>query len=451
MPRPYLNSPMTYKQSLTFLSSLIDFERWVNRSYSFKLSDYMGFLNGIGNPQKKLKRVALVAGTKGKGSTAIMLARILESHGEKVGLYTSPHLADYRERIAVNGRKIPGKRFAEIVEQLKPAIEAHKPRITFFEAMTTAAFHHFLEQETTVNVLEVGLGGRLDATNVTEPELSVITRIGYDHTQTLGNTLAKIAGEKCGVLRPGKFVVVSNQRSRARRAIREEVKKTGAKGIWWNDDFSASLTAESVEGLSMHYRGLRMESDPTLPLLGAHQTENAATAIAAAEALLEQVDETKVAHALALTQLPSRIQKLQDDPAIILDMSHNQESAAVLRKTLDKHFAHHSRRVLLIGISKHKNKSKIIQTLAPFFSEVWVTQADQPRAESRQNLLRVCSKVHPDCREATSVAQGIDRILDSLGEKGKGGEEGKGGKEGVLVISGSIYVAGEALKTLKER
>ncbi len=449
MPRPYLNFPMTYKQSLTFLSSLIDFERWVHRNYSFKLSDYRVFLEKMGNLQKKLKRVVLGAGTKGKGSTAIMLARILESHGEKVGLYTSPHLTDYRERIAVNKRKIPGKRFAEIVEQLKPAIEAHKPRITFFEAMTIVGFYYFLAEETTVNVLEVGLGGRLDATNVTEPELSVITRIGYDHTQTLGNTLTKIAGEKCGVLRPGKFVVVGNQRARARRAIREKVEKTGAKGIWWNDDFSASLTAESVEGLSMGYRGLRIQADFTLPLLGAHQIENAATAIAAAEALLSKADETKVGHALALIQLPSRIQKLQDDPAIILDMSHNQESAAVLRKTLDKHFAHHPRRVLLIGISKHKDKSKIIQTLAPFFSEVWVTQTDQPRAESRQNLMRVCSKVHPDCREAASVAQGIDRILDSLGEKGEEGKEGK--KEGVLVISGSIYVAGEALEALKER
>jgi dihydrofolate synthase/folylpolyglutamate synthase len=433
---------VTYDESIEFLFSLIDYERWVHRNYSFKLSDYLVFLEKMGNPQKKLKRVVLVAGTKGKGSTAIMLARILESHGEKVGLYTSPHLADYRERIAVNKRKIPDKRFAEIVEQLKPAIEAHKPRITFFEAMTIVGFYYFLAEETTLNVLEVGLGGRLDATNVTEPELSVITRIGYDHTQTLGNTLAKIAGEKCGVLRPGKFVVVGNQRPRARRAIREEVEKSGVKGIWWNDDFSASLTAESVEGLSMHYRGLRIQADFTLPLLGAHQIENAATAIAAAEALLDELDENKVGHALALIQLPSRIQKLQDDPAIILDMSHNQESAAVLRKTLDKHFAHHPRRVLLIGVSKHKDKSKIIQTLAPFFSEVWVTQADQPRAESRQNLLRVCSKVHPNCREAASVAHGINAILDSLDEKGEGG---------LLVISGSIYVAGEALKALKER
>ena len=430
---------MIYKESIEFLSSLIDYERWVYRNYEFKLDNYLEFLEKIGNPQKRLNRVVLVAGTKGKGSTAIMLSRILKAHGARVGLYTSPHLLGYRERIKVNGRKIPAERFAEILNNLKPAILAHEPRITFFEALTTAAFLHFLDEDTTMNVLEIGVGGRLDATNVTDPELSVITRIGYDHTKMLGRTLARIASEKCGVLRPGKPAVIAAQRPRARTAINKAIEEKGACGIWCNQDFNAELINEAPEGLRFHYRGLKLDAKFRLPLLGAHQIENAATAIAAADLLFDRPCVKLVGKTLAGIKLPARIEKLRENPSVILDMSHNPESASTLRVTLDKHLTHHPRRVLLIGATRHKNKSRIARILAPFFTEVWATQADLPRAEPKDRLLRLCRGFHPNCRSVDSVAEGINRILDFLN------------KGDLLVISGSIYVAGEALRAFKAR
>lgn len=430
---------MTYKESIEFLSSLIDYERWVYRNYEFKLDNYLKFLEKIDNPQKRLKRVVLVAGTKGKGSTAIMLKGILKAHGARVGLYTSPHLLGYRERIKVNGHRIPRERFAEILNNLRPAILAHEPRITFFEALTTAAFLHFLDEDTTMNVLEIGVGGRLDATNVTEPELSVITRIGYDHTKMLGRSIAKIAGEKCGVLRPGKPAVIAAQRPRARAVISKAIEERRACGIWYNQDFNAELIEETTDGLRFHYKGCKLDAKFELPLLGAHQIENAANAIAAAELFFDKACEKLVAKTLSGIKLPARIERLGENPTVILDMSHNPESALTLRATLDEHFTHHPRRVLLIGVTRHKNKSRIARILAPFFTEVWATQADLPRAEPKDRLLRLCRGFHPNCRSVDSVAEGINRILDFLN------------KGDLLVISGSIYVAGEALRAFKAR
>lgn len=430
---------MNYRQAIGFLSSLIDYERWVYRNYEFKLDNFLEFLRKIDNPQGRLKRVVLIAGTKGKGSTAIMLARILQAHGEQVGLYTSPHLLDYRERIRVNERQIPAVRFASILDELKPAICKHEPRITFFEALTTTAFLYFMEEGTTVNVVETGVGGRLDATNVTEPELSVITRIGYDHTKMLGKTLKRIAQEKCGVLRKDRPAIIAAQRPLVRSLIKKAVKETAARGLWWGEDFSARLIEEKIEGIRMHYRGIKMDAEFKLPVLGVHQMENAAAAIAAAEILIPEIKEKKIHKSLADLKLPARIEIIRENPTVILDMSHNLESAATLRKTLNKHFVSYPRRVLLIGITQHKPKRRIIETLAPFFSEIYVTQANLPRAESKDRLLNLCRKVHPDCHPSDSVKQGVNLILDSLNE------------EDLLVISGSIYVAGEALETLKAR
>jgi dihydrofolate synthase/folylpolyglutamate synthase len=430
---------VNYPQAIGFLSSLIDYERWTYRKYEFKLDNYLKFLSKIGDPQGRLNRVVLIAGTKGKGSVAFMLTDILKAHGEKVGTYTSPHLTDYPERIRVDGRNIPKKRFAELLEGLKPAILAHEPRITFFEALTTTAFLYFLEEGTTVNVLEIGVGGRLDATNVTEPEISVITRIGYDHTKMLGKTLTRIAREKCGALRKGRSAIIAAQRPLVESLIKKAVKETAARGLWLGEDFSARLIEEKIQGIRMHYRGIKIDAEFKLPVLGTHQIENAAAAIAAAEMLIPEIKEKKIHKSLADLKLPARIEIIQDHPTVILDMSHNPESAATLRKTLDRHFASYPRRILLIGITRHKPKRRIIETLAPFFTEIWITQAKLPRAESKDRLLRLCSRFHPNCRGVNSVAGGVDKILGSLNA------------DGLLVISGSIYVAGEALEALKAR
>ncbi len=431
---------MTFKQSIRFLLSLVDYERWTYRNYNFKLDDYRKYLRKIGKPQQNLAKVVLVAGTKGKGSTATMLAEILKSHGHKVGLYTSPHLLDYRERIRINEKSISGKKFADIVTSLKSSILNHKPLITFFEAMTTIAFLHFAQEATTVNILEVGLGGRLDATNVCSPELSIITRIGYDHTQTLGKTLDKIATEKCGILRKNKQAIIAKQRPTALKTITRLIKNKTAKGYFYKKDYCANLTAETANGITGSYKGFNLNTSFLLSLMGIHQIENAATAIAASQLLCcEKFDEGKMQTALTKLHLPSRIQKLRDKPTIILDMAHNRESAESLLKTLETHFSNKKHRVLLIGFSKYKDKNWILRKLTPFFSEIWITSANLDRADEKESIYNICKNIHNNCRLISSVKAGIERILSKLNNNE------------MLVITGSVYIAGEALEALKAR
>ncbi|MBD3285496.1 hypothetical protein GF359_03595, partial [candidate division WOR-3 bacterium] len=353
--------------------------------------------------------------------------------------YTSPHIRDYTERIAVSGGNIPGGKFAGIIEELKPSILSHEPRITFFEAITTAAIYHFLEQNTTVNVLEIGLGGRLDATNATTPELSVITRIGYDHTQTLGKTLLSIAREKCGILRHEKPAVVGPQRPRARSAIVKSADEIGARPFCWGRDFTAELNRQSDKGLEGRYKGIRLQTDFRLHLLGAHQIENAATAIAASEVMLTDMDAKTIAEGLENVRLDARIEVVGKKPLIIVDMSHNAESAVTLSKALKEHFSGHPGRVLLIGISRHKNRSAILKTLSPFFTEIYVTRAGFARAEPSRRVLNTCAKYHSHCIEIPSVSQALSEIIPRLKQ------------DDLLVVTGSAYIAGEALDRLDTR
>lgn len=430
---------LTYKKSLEFLSSLIDYERWHHHNYEFKLENYRYFLNKIDNPQLKVKKTVLIAGTKGKGSTATMLAKLLQSQGETVGLYTSPHLCDYRERIRINGSPIKQNDFASIMDFLQPFIIKEKQRITFFETLTTIAFLFFQMQKTTVNVFEIGLGGRLDATNVTEPELSIITRIGYDHTHLLGKTLGKIAGEKCGVLRRNKQVVISYQRNAALKAIEKKIKETGAIGVYYGKDYDATLLEETIKGLKIHYSGINNDLDIRVPMLGIHQIYNISTALAAVELLKPNLNINKTQKSLEKMVMPARIQIIQNNPIIILDMSHNAESAECLRDVLDKHFSNKKRKILLIGITKEKAKNSILKALSSFFSEIYVTQADLPRAESREILYRICCKFHNKCFMTQSVESGVNHIVNIMNT------------HDLLVITGSVYVAGEAVKALQTR
>lgn len=428
---------MNYHESLGFLSTLIDYERWSHRDYEFKLDNFRAFLKKIGNPQEKLNRVVLVAGTKGKGSTATMLSNLLVAHNEKVGLYTSPHLEDYCERIRINGQSISEKQFASLVERLRPAILGHEPRITFFEALTTLAFLHFYEQKTTINVLEVGLGGRLDATNVTNPQLSVITKIGYDHTHMLGRTLGEIAREKCGILRKGTPAVIASQRPSALKMISHELRLHSSPPLFYGKDFSAELLSDDSEDLKFRYHGLTLKGEFTLHVLGQHQIENASIALAAAELLLGEIKGKEVRHTFNNFSMPARIEIIRKSPIVILDMCHNPESAKALREELDKHFNQCKKKVLLIGITKEKAVSQILRELAPFFTEIYVTSAKLPRAESKEILLDTCKKNHEKCFMIESTEEGILRILPSLD------------LNDLLVVAGSVYIAGEALKVLK--
>ncbi|HTD76966.1 MAG TPA: Mur ligase family protein, partial [Chloroflexota bacterium] len=321
--------------ALAWLYSLADQERgvgWNPRASpdsQWKLGRTRALLDLAGGPDRQLK-IALVAGTKGKGSTCAMLASILGAAGARCGLYTKPHLQSYRERIRVDGTAIAPHEFADAVERIRRIVRELPPEAgepTTFEVTTAMALDVFARQGCDLAVVEVGLGGRLDATNATDPLVSVITSISYDHTAILGRTLGAIAGEKAGILRSGCRAFVAEQRPAARRALERACRQVGA-------------LCEVVPPL-----------EAELALVGAHQRQNAALAVRAAHALTS-VDEAAIKRGLARLRWPGRFEVVETtSPPVVLDGAHNGASAAALAETLETYAA--GRPIgLVVGINR---------------------------------------------------------------------------------------------------
>jgi dihydrofolate synthase/folylpolyglutamate synthase len=371
--RPYGTSE-EYASALAYLNSFIDYERQPDfvQTARFDLARMEAILAGMGDPHRRVPTVH-IAGSKGKGSTATMVAAILQAAGQVVGLYTQPHLRDFRERIRVNGEKITPAEVVALVEtRLRPAIEAYQRdpaygELTFFEVYTALAFAHFAERAT-VQVIEVGLGGRLDATNVVQPEVSVITPISLEHTAVLGNTLAAIAREKAGIIKPGVPVVSGPQMEEVAAVLREVCEQRGCALIWADERFTlpprtarftttgSYFTLEThecreerhgVRSLPRHSSLVTRHSSPVtypdlfLPLVGPHQVENAATAVAVVETLQEQgwpIPLEAVRTGLANARRPGCVQVVRERPWLILDGAHNRASAERLAETLQALF-----------------------------------------------------------------------------------------------------------------
>jgi dihydrofolate synthase / folylpolyglutamate synthase len=337
----------------------------------WKLGRTRALLDLAGAPDRKL-RLALVAGTKGKGSTCAMMASILSAGGVRCGLYTKPHLQSYRERIRVDGRAICASDFAASVERIRRLVpklpeEAGEP--TTFEVTTALALDFFARQACDTAIIEVGLGGRLDATNATDPLVSVITSISYDHTAILGRTLGAIAAEKAGILRAGRRAFLAEQRPAAHGALARACRAVGA-------------ACEVVPPL-----------EAELALAGAHQRQNAALAVAAARALGGDIDNTAVKHGLARLRWPGRFEILDMTPPVVLDGAHNGASAVALAETLRVYAA--GRRIeLVIGINRDKDARAVLRPLLAIADRVWATQAaDNRRALSAAELARVCRRL----------------------------------------------------------
>ena len=283
---------MDYRESLHYLLSFTDFEKLPGSAYSaanFDLRRMAELLSPLGNPHLK-PRTVHIAGTKGKGSTAAMIASALSSAGYRTGLYTSPHLHTFRERMVVDGHMVEEETFADIVGRVRPAVEEVNRRhqygeLTTFEILTAVAFSFFDEQGVDFQVLETGLGGRLDATNVVSPELCVITSISRDHAEVLGDTLAKIAGEKAGIIKRGARVISAPQHPEAAAAIEDACRRSDTTLVVVGRDVKWRKLAADSSGQSFEVEGTTGSYKLTIPLLGAHQLENAATAVAALEAL----------------------------------------------------------------------------------------------------------------------------------------------------------------------
>ena len=378
-------------EAVGFLLSRENYERWRKMPYDpvrMGLERMRQLLQEIGSPEASLP-VIHVAGTKGKGSTSAMLAAALSAAGYRTGLFTSPHVDRFEERMAIDGQPCAAEEFAALVDLLRPAVEAIDRRTpegqsgpTFFEIMTAMAFLHFQRDKVQAAVLEVGLGGRLDATNVCRPAVSVITSISFDHTQQLGNTLAAIAGEKAGIIKPGVPAVSGVIQPEARDVIREACRQRGCRLVERDTDFAFDyqpprhLEREAASGRVV-YRQTAAGPPPAsqsfdLALPGRHQAANAATALATLDVLREafwKIPAAAARQALAGLVWPARVQVLSRRPAVVLDAAHNVASIEALVETLRESFSA-GRRLLIFATTHDKDIRGMLQVLLDHFDEV---------------------------------------------------------------------------------
>ncbi len=432
----------TYNDALDYLFHFTDYERMhkVKKATSiFGLDRMTKILEHCGDPHEKLRTVH-IAGTKGKGSTAAMLASILRSTGRSVGLYTSPHLLDIRERIQVDGEWIPEDAVTALLSRLHPYLEGatrdgdtYAP--TFFEIFTTLAFLHFLERDVDVAIIEVGLGGRLDATNVVRPEACAITPVSFDHTDKLGTELSQIAGEKAGIIKKGVRVVSGVQQPEAMAAIRARAAELGAPVRVVGEDMAVT----DGPGDAFSVRTWRRElGDLHLPLLGRHQRDNAATAVGLAELLCEggfDISDACIRDGLASLQWPGRIQLVARDPDVVIDGAHNVASITALLDTLAA--LPPKKTTFVVGIAADKNVDAVLRLLAPRGDAFVVVRTSNPRAADTATLKE---SLEASGAKNITVAPTPVAALDLARSQTP--------PSGRICVTGSMYLAGDTLAQL---
>ena len=431
-----------YQQALDFIYSFIDYERepGPRARTTFDLRRVEELMGKVGNPHLKARSVH-VAGTKGKGSVAAMIATVLTAAGFTTGLFTSPHLHSYNERIRVDNKPIPDEDIVYLVDKLKPAVEAvnHDAtygQLTTFEVTTALGFMHFAGIKADFQVIEVGLGGRLDATNVIQPEVCIITSISYDHTDLLGNTLAEIAAEKAGIIKQGSVVVSSSQVEEAKNAIVEQCKKSQAEFIsvgqdvtWRNPGFESNRQLLQVKGRMAAY-------DLSIPLLGQHQLDNTATAVAALEVLIEKgfnISKDHITEGLAKVVWEARLQVLNRKPLVVVDGAHNVDSVQKLKQSLRQYF-NYDRAILIIGFSSDKNLTGMVSEVAPFFNEVIATRSIHPRAMATAPIVAEFARHGVAVRETDDISIALPLALELAGDKD------------IICVTGSLFVAAGAIE-----
>lgn len=384
------------RTALDWLMSFSDMERGVgwspraNPEEVWKTGRTRALLDLAGAPDRAL-RCVLVGGTKGKGSTAVFLASVLDAAGVRAGLYTQPHLQSYRERIRVGGVVIGPGPFASAVDSCRPLVgalarsqpDAGEP--TTFELTTVLALRHFAAAACRVAVLEVGLGGRLDATNAVEPELSVITPISRDHVEILGKRLPLIAREKAGIMRRGRPALLAQQRPTVARTLHGACRALDAP-------------CRTVPPLATHVR---------LGIAGRHQRQNAALAVAAAKAL-GVTDGSAIRRGLGRVRWPGRFEVVPGEPPIVLDGAHNDASAQALAATLRGRYRR-TRLSLVVGMYRDKDARAILRPLLPLASRVWATRPHGARALAASELAAICRRLGaPAVEECEDVAGALD-------------------------------------------
>jgi dihydrofolate synthase/folylpolyglutamate synthase len=470
------NTETAYNLALDYLYSFVDYSLKHASELAkadFSLDRMFALMDALGNPQAKYP-VIHVAGTKGKGSTSALCASALRAAGYKVGLYTSPHLENYCERIQIDGTPLAHGQLVALVDEVKPAV-ARIPKLTTFEITTAIGFLAFAKQNVDAAVVEVGLGGRLDATNVVTPRVSVITSLSMDHMAVLGDTLAKIAGEKAGIIKEGVPVVSAPQKEEALEVLLCIAGEKNAPITIVGQDVKFELLSSSLDGQSFvihptalsgvtsearnavegQVRGTTraQETRPstagvpsaqdgglkvTIPLLGSHQLVNAATAYAALKASGLAVSDESIQKGFSQVKWPARFEVARREPPVIFDSAHNDDSFSKLRETLETYFPGRQA-YLIFGASEDKNIPGMFREMKPKIRKLIVTRADHPRALEVEKIQSLADQAQVPHEAVTPVEAALARALELSA------------KDGSIVLSaGSMFVTAEVMAAWKK-
>ena len=451
--------PPDYQDRLEYLYSRLNYE-WLGMPRipaELKLGRMRRLLRALGDPHLGLP-IVHIAGTKGKGSTAVMMAAGLSASGVWTGLYTSPHLHRLEERFVIDGRPAEPAEIVALVDDVREAVDrveaedirCQECRLTFFEITTAMGLLHFARRNVGAVVLEVGMGGRLDSTNVVHPRVSIITSISFDHTRQLGNTLGAIAYEKAGILKRGRPAVSGERAGEAGEAIRRVADQRHCRLLELGENFefeaippSRPITRPSPFQVAVK-TWRRDWGTLVLPMLGPHQAHNAAVALAGFDALAEveprlSVGPADVARGFAALEWPARVEILGDRPLLVIDGAHNGASAEALAATLLECFPN-VRRTLVFGTTRDKDLRGQLQALLPLFDEVIATQyVENPRALSPETVVSAVlmlagrtAHLTNDPAEALDLARGLT------------------GPEGLICVTGSLFLAAESRAAIRK-
>jgi len=424
---------MSYQRTIEYLYGLQKY------GMKFGLDNITRLLSALGDPHKSFRSVH-VAGTNGKGSTSSMIESVLRTGGVRTGLFTSPHLVNFTERIRINGEEIAEEQVIALADEVRSAAEGGEEMSpTFFEVVTAMAFVHFRRVGVDWAVVETGLGGRLDATNVIMPEVSVITDIGFDHREFLGNTLREIAGEKAGIIKEDVPVVSSAQSAEVMEVLALRASEKKSAFFRYPRDFSCRIVSETPDSICFYYHGDRDHGELRVPLAGEHQMMNAAVAVKTIEVISGKYPAYPfdVKGGLLNVRWPGRLEIIAGEPPILIDGAHNPGAARALSVYMEKILAVKYRRVILVlGIMGDKDIEGILRYLLPRASEIIFTAPAYGRAAPADTLASHASSLGYTSKKTETVAEAMTLARD-ICQPGD-----------IIVVTGSFYTIGEARELL---